>query len=386
MSITFEKTIAEIIARFIYHREIMRNELKGITGPFVLICNHECALDAALLLRVFQRPPAIVMSDQFYFTVPFKWLMKNFIMIHKLQFKTKLSDIKQMRDVVQKDGKGLVLFPAGLMSSDGKSIPTPKATGQFLKLLGAPVYAARIYGSYFVQPKWSSRLRPGKTKLDVYRLFSADELKQSPPEVIDKAINQAIGFDAYREQEDLRICYKNADNIEGLENVLYRCPNCGESYTVKVRDHHTIHCVNCGYTERADKYGFLHLVGDTGKEIRYASDWSRKIYQDFKNEIEKDATYALSTLADIQILNREARRYESIGRGKVTLNKESFRIESVPEGKFLIETSITGMSSLPFKPGKYFDVQTENEIYRCFPDQGSISVQFVHMTEILYDL
>ena len=376
--------LAELLARWVFHREVIRNELKEVKEPFVLICNHECALDAVLLLGLLRQAPTFVMSDQFYFTVPFHGLLKKLNIIHKLQFKTTLSDMKKMRDAVQ-NGSGLVLFPAGLMCADGKSTPIPKATGQFLQFLGVPVYAARIYGSYFVQPKWSNRLHPGKTKLDIYRLFCAEELMQSSIEAIDQKLHEALDFDAYKEQEQLGILYKNAYNIKGLENVLYRCPNCGEAYTVEVLNHHMLHCVSCSYTESADEYGFLHLVGDIGKEIRYASDWSRKIYQDLKNEIEKDPAFALSTPADVHILNREAGRFESIGRGHVTLRRGCFQIESIPEGGFSIKVPTAGMPTLPYKPGKCFDIQNGSTLYRCFPDQGRRAIQFVHMTEILCD-
>lgn len=386
MAASLANISAEFLARHIFHREIVRNELEEVKGPFVLICNHECALDAVLLFRLLRKTTTIVMSDQFYFTVPFKRLLRKLKIIHKLQFKTTLSDIKKMRDAVQSDTGGLLLFPAGLMCADGKSSPIPKATGQFLQFLDVPVYVARIYGSYFVQPKWSSRLHPGKTKLDICRLFSTDELRQSSLEVIDQKIHEAIDFDAYKEQEHLCIRYKNACVLDGLDNVLYRCPHCGKAYTVKVIDHHTIRCENCGYAERADEYGFLHLIGDVGKEIRYVSDWSRKIYQDLKKEIEKDPAFALSTMADIYVLDRKAGRFESIGRGNVTLTRDCFQLESIAEGGFHVKASIGKMPSLPFKPGKCFDIQTGNEIYRCFPDDGRTAVQFVHITEILYHL
>ena len=383
---SFINMLAEFAARLVFHRVVIRNELKGIKEPYILICNHECALDPVLLLGLLPQTTTYVMSDQFYFTVPFKRLMKKRNIIHKLQFATTLSDVKKMMGAVRKGSGGLVLFPAGLMCADGKSTPLPKATGQFIQFLNVPVYIARIYGSYFVQPKWSKRLHPGKTEVDIYRLFGAEELKQSSTEAVEQKIHNAIDFDAYREQERLRARCKNARNIEGLENVLYRCPDCGEAYTVKVINRHTISCTSCGYTERADEYGFLHLVGDVGKEIRYASDWSRQIYLDLKAEIEKEPAFALSTPADIRILNREAGRFESIGRGNVTLSREGFTVESVAEGGFLIKASTAGMPSLPVKPGKCFDIQAGNEIYRCFPDDGRRAIQFVHITEIMYEL
>ena len=105
-----------------------------------------------------------------------------------------------MKSVIE-HGEILVLYPADLMCEDGVSTPIPKATYKFLKMLKADIYIANTSGTYFAMPKWSRGFRPGKTYLDVYKLFSRNDLATLNLDAIQKKTDGAILFDAYREQE-----------------------------------------------------------------------------------------------------------------------------------------------------------------------------------------
>ena len=73
-------------------------------------------------------------------------------------------------------------------------------------------------------PKWTSGFRPGKTTMDIYKLFSKEELEILDADAIRERTEQALLFDAYREQERILAKYKNGSNLKGLENVLYCVP------------------------------------------------------------------------------------------------------------------------------------------------------------------
>ena len=118
-------------------------------------------------------------------------------------------------------------------------------------------------------------MRRGRTYLDVFKLIDKNELKDMTTEQIRNKVSEALFFDAYREQETNMIKYKGGDNIEGLENVLYICPNCKEEFTLNIKNKNTIYCSKCGFAHTSDEYGFLHNSGGIGEEIRYVSDWSR---------------------------------------------------------------------------------------------------------------
>ena len=78
---------------------------------------------------------------------------------------------------------------------------------------------AKTCGTYFAMPKWTSGFRPGKTTLDVYKLFSKEDLAGMDIREIWEKTRQALQFDAYREQEQLLVKYQKGDQVQ--ENMLF---------------------------------------------------------------------------------------------------------------------------------------------------------------------
>ena len=64
-------------------------------------------------------------------------------------------------------------------------------------------------------PKWTSGMRPGKTSIDIYKLFSAEVLAQTPLEEVKQAVENALLFDAYREQENSPSRFWKNDDLQG---------------------------------------------------------------------------------------------------------------------------------------------------------------------------
>lgn len=210
-----------LVATFVFRRQILRNEIRGKKGPFVVIANHQAALDFVNLMGLSRRPMSFVISNAFYRALPLTGFMDRMGVIPKQQFQTSLKDMKRMKAVID-HGAPLVIYPAGLMCEDGLSTPIPRATYKFLKWLDVDIYVARVSGTYFAMPKWSGKLRPGRTEIDVYQLFRKEELAALELATIRERTEAAMRFDAYRDQEALQISY--SDNIEGLENVLCLAP------------------------------------------------------------------------------------------------------------------------------------------------------------------
>ena len=378
--------LSNIVAEVVFRRKFLRNEIKDKQGPMVIVGNHEAALDFTTLVAATKRPITFVVSDSFYNTLPFRKAMKMIGVIPKQQFQTTVKEISLMRQTIKHDDI-LMFYPAGLMSDDGLSTPIPASTYAFLKWLGADIYAARVSGTYFCTPKWSKKIRPGKTYADIYKLIDKDELLQMTDLQIKEKVEGALNFDAYREQENLKIKYLGANNVQGIENVLYICPNCKKEFTVKTKKKHTLYCTECGFAHESDKYGFLHNVGNVGNEIRYVSDWSRMIHDQIKNDMESGKLTQLYSKATVQIIDYKKKKYVTVGRAHVTLTHDKFIIEGPINCKYQhIEIPISHFCSLPFKPGSRIEVQHGKTTYRCVLDDGKLATKFVDMVRIYYEI
>ena len=379
--------LAWFVAIFAFKRKFIRNEIKKKKGPFVIIANHEAALDFVNLIGATSTPLSFVISNAFYNTLPFKSIVKRLGMIPKQQFQTSLKDLGAMRSTI-KNGQILVIYPAGLMCEDGNPTPIPVTTYQFLKWLDTDVYVAKTIGTYFSMPKWAKKgIRRGRTYIDIYKLFDRETLKDMPLEEVKTKTNDALNFDAYLEQEYLKIKYKSNDNIEGLENVLYACPNCKGEFTIRTKKKKTIYCVQCGFEETSDKYAFLHNKKGVGEEVRHVSLWSRMIYSSLKERVLKGRVKNLTTMARVQMIDPKKHKYKDAGRARITLTPDKLCINGVLNGEEIdLAMPTARFPSLPFKPGRYFEIQHGDVSYRCFPTKPLVVMKWVNLVKIYYEL
>ncbi len=380
------QSVSWIAAKILFKRKFIRNEIKRVKGPYVVIANHQTMLDFVNLIGASRRPMSFVISNSIYSTLPIKGFLKKMGVIPKQQFQTASGDLKKMKAVIAR-GEPVVIYPAGLMCEDGLSTPIPAATYKFLKWLKADVYVARASGTYFVMPKWAKGIRPGKTYMDIYKLFSKEELEQLDIYEVKQKTDEALLFDAYREQEEFKCRYRKNNNIAGLENVLYMCPNCRREFTIRLKDNHTLCCSECGFEEYSDKLGFLHVKKGTGEEIRYVSDWSRIIYNELKTKIINGEVSALSAETEIMMIDQSKNKFVTVGRGTVTLDKKAFTLAGTMNGRNTeLFLPIVNVPSLPFGPGKYFEIQNGMDIYRCMLKDGSQVMKFINMVKIFYKI
>ncbi len=380
------QAVSHIVATFVFKRKILRNEIKDAKGPFVVIANHQAAYDFVNLIGLCKRPMSFVISNSFYQSLPIKGILNKLAVIPKQQFQTNTTDMKKIRSVIQA-GEPLVIYPAGLMCEDGLSTPIPTATYKLFKWLGVDVYMAKTCGTYFAMPKWTSGFRPGKTTVDVYKLFDKEELETMSPEAIRQRAEEALLFDAYREQEQLLVKYKKGGNVQGLENVLYACPHCGEEFAVTAKEENALHCTSCGYSQRADEYGFLHKVSENGQEIRYVSDWSKQIFHTLKEKLARGEDTVLSAKTAIYMVDPEKNKYVPVGDGAVTLDPEKFLLEGTLKNEEIsLAIPVAGFPTLPFSPGKYMELQDGKTIYRCVLEDGRPVMKFINMVKAFYEL
>jgi predicted RNA-binding Zn-ribbon protein involved in translation (DUF1610 family) len=236
-------------------------------------------------------------------------------------------------------------------------------------------------------PKWTKGFRPGRTYIDVYKLFSKEELSDISTEELKRRTDEALLFDAYEDQDANPQKYKNCDNIEGLENVLYKCPNCTEEFKIRVKDRSVIYCEACGFEEKADEYGFLHKTSEVGEEIRYVSHWSKWIYEELMSEISKQDELLIRFRADISTIDERKHKFINSGDGEITVTKQHVTLSGVVKGeKINVCVPTCAFPSLPFKPGKYLELQHESDIFRLYPEDGRQVMKYINTVKAVHQL
>ena len=284
------RLISKFLCKFVYRVRIVRNELEGKNGRCVIISNHESIIDVLPAYTVVPPKTHFVVSKAMMQSMPIAPLMERCGAIGKNQFQTSVLDMRRMKSVLDHD-EPLMLYPAGLMTESGASTPIPIATAKALKWFKSDIYVSRVNGTYLTNPKWAKVKRRGRIDIEVYKLASADEFAALSDEEAAQLVEEHLSFDAYRYNDEKRVYYKNGDNLQGLESVLYKCPVCQSEFTVKVLGKNKLTCTECGYTVRSDNYGILSLVGGGDLIYKYPSDWHAYIEETVYNFVKEHPNF-----------------------------------------------------------------------------------------------
>ena len=307
------RLLCRIIAKFKFNLKIEKNEIKKLKGPYVVIANHESVIDFINMTCATKQRITFVLSNSFYYSLKIHKLIKMVGVIAKQQFQTNPSDLKKMKEAISAK-RPLVIYPAGLMTANGVATPIPEATGKFIKWLGVDVYVAKTEGSYLTNPKWGKGFRKGKITLNITKFLSKEELKEKNPEQLQKLICDTLYYDAYKNQETNLVKYKNGNNINGLENVLYWCPKCNKQFTNVIINNNSIKCEHCGNEVYADEYGFLYPKTENDVCFKHPSDWYKELYNNLYKEITTTENYCLESNMTLKMLDYKKHQFVEVSK------------------------------------------------------------------------
>ena len=384
--VSIGRGISRFLCKYIYNAKVIRNELEGKTGRYVIIANHESIIDVLPAYAAVPPKTHFVVSKAMMQSIPIAPIMEMCGAISKNQFQTSALDMRRMKSVLDHD-EPLMLYPAGLMTESGASTPIPLATAKVLKWFMADVYVARINGTYLTNPKWARVKRKGEITVEIYKLASQEEFAALTDDEAADLVTEHLSFDAYRHNEEKKVYYKNGDNVEGLEHVLYKCPCCNQEFTIWVRGKNRLVCESCGYTVKSDNYGILSLVGDGDPIYKYPSDWHAFIEESVYEFVKEHPNFYYETHAEIHAINEKKHRYEAVGRGTIGFDFNKFVMEGIIKDKpFVEEIPTQAFPILPFRPGAYFEIQHGEQIYRIIPDDPSIVMKWIFTLKATFRL
>ena len=379
--------IASLIASaFLFNLKVKRNEIKNKKGRYIVIANHESFIDFINLCSCNRNRMHFIVSNSFYQSLPINPILKKCGVIPKQQFQTSIEDLKKMKAVIDND-MPLVIYPAGLMSEDGISTKIPKGTAKLLKWLNCDVYVAKTTGSYFTYPKWSKNgFRKGRITLDIYKLYDKEKLKDKSNEEMQQEIDDILFYDCYKYQEKELIVYKKHKNISGLENVLYKCLKCNSEFTM-ITDKNKLICNCCNNTAVSDKYGFLHKENEDDIVIKYVSDYSSKIKNEIRQQVEQDENFIIESHAKVSMIDYKKHKFVEVGDIDISLKRSVFTLNGIINNeKFYKEILTNELFILPFSPGKYFEIQSNKDIYRIHLDDPRQTVKWINILKAIYDI
>ena len=347
-----------------------RELLSTTEGPCIYLCNHPSMFDFYYVKQFLGDINASIVSNKYYMTRPvIRKLHKKAGFISKKLFSTDLETIGGLIKMTRA-GYSCVIFPEGRMSLDGTHNPIIENGGGLYKKLGVNVVILKIKGAYFSKPKWRDAFYKSDIYVSAERVISKDEAKDYTPNELDSIIADTLKYDDSAMPLN---AYKKKNKAKGLEQVLYRCADCGGLYTTKSEGDDII-CEKCGAMHTLDeKYRF------NSDKIKTIHDYYEMIKEAERKELDNVKLEA-AVNTKIFDINGKCRKKE---RGFCTLDKNEFSYKS-DSVEFCI--SIEKLRALPFSVGEEFELYYKDEQYYFYPTENRRQVtRWGLIADIIYE-
>ena len=335
------------------HLTIDDELLHDVRTPYILLTNHESFPDFNYISRLSHpRNPSYLVNELFCTRPILKHLAKGGGFISKRLFTPDVHSAMGILRMMRRSYP-VVIFPEGRLSPDGRSNPIVEGAS-FYRKLKVDLVLVRITGAYFSKPKWRKRKYQSNINLKVVRVITREELGTMTNTEVEQAIKTALYTDA---NETLIDTYPQADKAEGLEGLLYRCPDCGELYSTKGRGN-TFFCKKCGARHTLnDRY----LFEDDGKTSSIAD-----FYDAIKAlEAPELDTFELRTKVRTKIYGENGGpiRWEN---GECSLNSREFSYHSDKEN-FKVPTE--NLPAMAYSCNEEFELYHNNELHYFYPEK-----------------
>ena len=224
--------------------------------PYLVLANHNGAIDPFMMAVSFRRPIYFVASDHIFrlgwVSRLIRWLVAPIPIVKSM------IDTRSIRDIltVLREGGTVGLFPSGNRSFTGSEMPIPRSTAKLVKHVRVPVVLYRYDHGYLATPRWSRYSRKGRVTGRVVRVLEPDEIAAMSPEAIQALLAETLQGEPVSGRPAVR--FRGRRLAEYLERVLFVCPACLGLDTLRSRD--DLFTCPCGFESRYREDGRLETL------------------------------------------------------------------------------------------------------------------------------
>ena len=371
-------------ARFRFTKE--RMEAVG-DEPCLILMNHSSFIDLKIASKIFFPKPFCIVctSDGF---VGKNWLMRLIGCIPTQKF---VSDVRLIGDIqyaLRELKCSVLMYPEASYSFDGRATALPRKLGVLLKKLKVPVVTVTTEGAFSREPLYNCLQKRSSVKVSakVRCLLTAEEIAEKSVAELDAMLDEAFTFDGFAWQRDNHVIIDSPTRADGLERILYRCPNCGTEGQTEGKGI-MLKCRHCGKNWELTNLGTLRSPG--GKtEFPYVAEWSDWQRSEVKQELESGA-YRLDTEVDIGMLV-DRRAIYMVGSGRLQHDAEGFTLTGCDGRLHYTQPALSGYSLYAdyywYEIADVICIGDNDTLYYCFPKDGTPVAKTRMAAEELYKL
>jgi len=380
--LSFPETIA-------FKTKVNKINIEGLKPPYILLCNHNSFVDFKVTTKALFPIPAnyVVAIDGF---INREWLLRKAGGISKRKFVKDVNIVNQIKHSLFINKTVLALYPEARYSFVGTNCELPDSLYKLIKLFSVPVVTLIMHGNHLRQPFWNN-LNKRKLPLlaDMKLLFSKEDLKKVSLSEIKEKLDNQFKYDDYLYQKENNIKIIEKNRAEGLNKVLYQCPNCKTEYKMKSSGIE-LWCEHCQKSYILKENGQLQAkTGET--EFSHIPNWFEWQRENVKKIIDNN-TYNMEFEVDIDSLPNSKGFYR-IGKGIVTHNSDGLIVKFKSGGKdYELKKNIIELYSLHvefdyFGKGDCIVISSLQDTYYMFPTvEKDIVTKIYFAVEELYKI
>jgi len=221
-------------------------------GPFLLLANHTAVYDPVWVAWwTFRRVSYMSLETLFHhwFLGVFLPLVGCFPKAYAVKDRASMAQLAERYEA----GEGVVIFPEGGRSWDGRPGEVLPGIGRLIKRLGTDraepvVVLARVETGHLFHPRWARYPRWVPVRIRYARL---PRMPDASPEAITEAVRRHIAIDPDVDAPGLSFGWRMA---HGLPDYLWACPACfaAEGLSVADDDGDSVRCRACERRWRLD--------------------------------------------------------------------------------------------------------------------------------------
>lgn len=358
------------------------NEVGRVQGPAIVLCNHGSFIDFVYAGTILKKErPHFITARLYSYHKTLGKLIKKVGCIPKSMFSADLESTKQCMRVLS-SGRVLAMMPEARLSTVGRFEDIQPSTYKFIQRAGVPVYTVMIRGDYLANPKWGNGARKGSVvDITLAPLFKEGETATLTVAELQTRVEQALYYDEFAWLENNpQITYRKKTIAEGLENILYRCPACGEMHCIKTKES-TVFCEKCGEKWQVNgRYAFTEE-----KLFKNFADWYDWQVEETRKEITENPDYVLQSKVELRHASVDGKSLtRHAGEGVCRLSKEGLRYTGTEDGKEIEKFfPLSQIYRLLFGAGQDFEIYEGKEIWFFVPEDTRTCVLWYVVSGIL---
>ena len=339
--------------------------------PTILLSSHASRLEFIYAIYGFGRHDVNVVCG--YQNILKKGLYQLFLslgVISKYLYQPDVMCVKNMFRVLKRNG-AIGLFPEGIQSTSGSTHPINPATAQFIKSSKANIVVCTSRGAYMATNRYSADRKKGYIGMDYSLLFTPDMLEELTIEQIYEKILQKISYNDFAFNKEARHKYVGKKpNAQGIDKILYKCPDCKKEYTLRVEGD-TIRCKSCDFAVAVNEY--YDLISVSGNALPENIDewfkWQRRcVAKEVQNPAFKmHLDGSLCTIL-VDKLRKPPKNQKVLSVGRATLTNQGLSFEGVLDGEIVnFFFDAKSIYSITYSTKGFLEFYHNNDYYMMIP-------------------